>query len=123
MTGIATTDLAFDAPAGSIIRSLTIRDLDINHDWLRDLVVVAQWDGQDIATLWNREGTVDGKDGGLDDDFLPFTGGDINFDNRVYEQFVGLNADGIFTLVVRDEVGTDTGSIADLQVEIVYLVP
>ncbi|MSP71323.1 MAG: hypothetical protein EXR76_03870 [Myxococcales bacterium] len=121
--GIATTDLAFDAPAGSIIRSLTIRDLDINHDWLRDLVVVAQWDDQDIATLWNREGTVDGKDGGLDDDFLPFTGGDINFDNRIYQQFVGLNADGIFTLVVRDEVGMDTGSIADLEVEIVYLVP
>lgn len=122
--GEATVDLFFeDVPAGAIIRRLTVRDLDINHSWLIDLVVEAQWDGETIATLWNRDGDLGGGDGGLDDDFLPLTGGDINFDDREYLQFAGLPADGIFTLRVTDNAMRDTGAIADLDVEIEYFLP
>ena len=121
--GVAEVDLLFDAPDGAIIRNLTIRDLDINHSWLRDLRVVAQWDGEDVAVLWNRDGDINGDDGGLDDDSLPLTGGDINFDMRRYPEFAGRAALGIFTLRVEDNAGRDVGSIADLDVEIEYLVP
>ncbi|MCK6571640.1 pre-peptidase C-terminal domain-containing protein [Myxococcota bacterium] len=121
--GEALVDLLFDVPAGAVIRNLRIRDLDINHSWLIDLTVVAQWDGEDIVTLWNRDGAPDGSDGGLDDDWFLGTGGDINFDDRDYVQFAGLPADGIFTLVVRDNAARDTGAIADLHVEIEYFLP
>jgi subtilisin-like proprotein convertase family protein len=123
VAGVAEVDLLFDAPDGAIIRNLTIRDLDINHSWLRDLRVVAQWDGEDVAVLWNRDGDINGDDGGLDDDSLPLTGGDINFDMRRYPEFAGRAALGIFTLRVEDNAGRDVGSIADLDVEIEYLVP
>lgn len=121
--GVAEVDLLFDAPRGAIVRSLVIRDLDIDHAWLRDLRVIAQWDGEDVVTLWNRDGDDSGDDGGLDDDFLPFTGGDINFDNRRYFEFAGRAALGIFTLRVEDLGGRDVGTITDLDVEIEYLVP
>jgi hypothetical protein len=122
--GEASVDLFFeDVPVGAIIRTVTIRDLDINHSWLIDLVVKAQWNGDDVVTLWNRAGDMGGGDGGLDDDFLPFTGGDINFDDRVYQDFAGLPADGIFSLVVTDNATRDTGDIANLEVEIEYFLP
>lgn len=121
--GVAEVDLAFNAPNGAVIRNLTVVDLDINHEFLRDLVVTLLWDGEPVATLWNRQGDVDGGDGGLDDDFLPFTGGDINFDDRDYPQFAGLPADGILTLRVEDLGRADVGDIANLEVEVEYLVP
>ncbi|MCA9542816.1 MAG: pre-peptidase C-terminal domain-containing protein [Myxococcales bacterium] len=121
--GEASLDLEFDAPAGSVIRNLRIRDLDINHSFLRDLRVTALWNGVPVAILWDRQGALDGTDGGEDDDFLPFTGGDINFDNRDYPQFSGLPARGTFTLLVEDLAINDEGEIADLDVEIEYLVP
>ena len=119
--GSADVPLVFNAPAGAIIRSLTVRDLDINHTWLIDLVVKAQWDGTDVVTFWNRDG--DGTDAGLDDDWLPFTDGDINYDNRVYNQFAGLPADGTFNLHVEDMAPADVGAIANLDVEIEYFLP
>ncbi len=121
--GVVEVNFDFEAPAGAVIRTLTIRDLDINHDWLPDLVVTAQWDGVDIVTLWNRQGDANGNDGGLDDDFLPLTGGDINFDNRIYRDFAGLPANGTFTVRVEDRGLFDTGDFADLDVEIEYLIP
>jgi hypothetical protein len=121
--GVATVDLDFDPPAGAVIRRVTVRDLDINHSWLPDLRVIAQWNGEDVAVLWDRQGDANGGDGGLDDDFLPFTGGDINFDNRVYREFEGLPAGGTFTLRVEDQAPGDTGEIANLDVEIEYLLP
>ena len=42
--GVADVDFDFEAPAGAVIRTLTIRDLDINHDWLPDLVVTRNCD-------------------------------------------------------------------------------
>jgi hypothetical protein len=122
--GVVEVDLGFDVPPGSVIRNLRIRDLDINHTWLPDLVVTLWWEGEEIATLWNREGDRNnGGDGGLDDDFLPFTGGDINFDNRDYPQFVGLPARGTLTLRVEDRGARDTGEVANLDVEIEYFEP
>ncbi len=121
--GVADVDFDFEAPAGAVIRTLTIRDLDINHAWLPDLVVTARWNGLDVVNLWNRYGDENGRDAGLDDDFLPLTGGDINFDNRVYREFAGLPANGRFTLHVEDRAGNDVGEIADLDVQIEYLIP
>jgi len=42
---------------------------------------------------------------------------------RRYPEFAGRAALGIFTLRVEDNAGRDVGSIADLDVEIEYLVP
>ena len=121
--GVATVELFFDAPPGSLIRSLTIREMDVNHSWLPDLRIVAQWLDEDVVVLWNREGGNDGSDGGLDDDFLPFTGSDIYFDDRRYREFEGLPADGWFTLVVEDHAGGDTGEIDEIEVVIEYFAP
>ncbi len=116
-------EIAFNAPAGAVISQLTVRDLDINHTWLNDLVVKYLWEGEEIVTVWNRDGDADGDDNGLDDDFLPFTGSDINFDNRRYLQFAGLPARGTFTLRIEDHGPRDTGEFDNLDVEIDFLVP
>ncbi len=116
-------DLVFNTPPGAIIRNLRVRDLDINHDFLRDLVVTALWDGEVIDILWNREGDEQGNDGGLDDDFLPFTGGDINFDNRDYPAFSGLPANGTFTLRIEDLAAGADGELTNLDVQVEYLIP
>ena len=81
------------------------------------------WDGQEVVTLWNREGDNNGRDGGLDDDFLPGTGGDINFDNRDYDQFLGRPATGTFTLRIEDRAMADDGELAALRVRVEYLAP
>ena len=57
-------------PEGAVIRNLVIRDLVINHGFLRDLRVSGQWDGQELAVFWNRQGDNNGRDGG-EDDFPP----------------------------------------------------
>ncbi len=121
--GVAEAALTFDVPAGALIRNLRVRDLDVNHDFLRDLFITGLWNGEQRVVLWNRQGDSDGNDGGEDDDFLPFTGGDINFDNRDYSEFAGLSAQGTFTLRVEDRAGGDDGEIADLDVEIEYFLP
>ena len=122
--GVAEVTLSFDVPAGAVIRNLRVRDLDINHDWLPDLVVTLWWNGEQIASLWDRDGDrANGLDGGLDDDFLPFTGDDINFDNRDYAQFVGLPARGDLVLRVEDRGIGDSGTIEDLDIEIEYFEP
>ena len=64
-----------------------------------------------------------GGDGGFDDDFLPFTGGDIDFDGRVYREFAGRPADGTFTLRVEDFAPEDTGRVERVEIEVEYLVP
>ena len=55
-----------------------MRDLHIDHGFLNDLLVYGSWNGQRRATLWNRKVSEDKM--GVDDDFLPFTGDDIDFD-------------------------------------------
>ncbi len=119
--------LRFDVPQGSILQSLKLRDLVISHGFLRDLRVSGQWNGQEIEVFWNREGDADGNDGGLDDDFLPLTGSNIDFDNRVYQSFAGQPADGTFTLVIEDYVFDrqvqNDGIFRNLEVEITYLEP
>ena len=120
--GVVTVDLDFAAPAGAVIRTVTIRDMNIDHSYLNDLVVVAQWNGVDVVTLWDRQGDM-GSDGGLDDDFLPDLTRDIFFDDRVYRQFAGLPADGTFTLRIEDHAVADSGTLTSLDVQVEYLVP
>jgi hypothetical protein len=117
-------DLAVDAPAGSVIRTLTIRDLDIDHSFLRDLRVSAHWDRIERAVVWNREGDADGGDGAADDDNLEIGGGnDITISNREYPGFTGLPADGVFTLRVEDFAALDEGELTTLEIAVEYLVP
>ncbi len=124
--GIVEVDLLFDAPPdGAVIRSVHI-GLNIDHEYLNDLRLIAQWDSQDIVVLWDRQGD-NGSDGGEDDDFLPDLTRDIYFDiddaDRNYRAFAGLPAVGIFTLRIEDHGFFDTGTLTDLEVEVEYLVP
>jgi subtilisin-like proprotein convertase family protein len=123
MAGVLEQSLRFEVPAGSVIRNVRIEDMVIEHDWLRDLRVTALWDDQEVAVLWNREGDANGDDGGLDDDFLPFTGSDINFDNRDYAEFLGRPAGGTFTLRIEDLAAGDDGELTSLRVRVEYLAP
>ena len=95
----------------------------INHGFLRDLRVSGQWDGQELAVFWNRQGDNNGRDGGEDDDFLPLTGDDINFDNRRYPEFAGRSAQGTFTLVIEDLANRFDGELRNLHVEVEYFAP
>ncbi len=122
--GSLDVDLVVDAPAGSVIRTLTIRSLDIDHGFLRDLRVSAQWDGVERAVVWNREGDLDGGDGAADDDNLEIGGGnDITIEGREYPGFIGLPADGVFTLRIEDFAALDEGEITELEIEVEYLLP
>ncbi len=121
--GVLEVDLDVEAPAGAIISELTVRDLIIAHTFLPDLVVTYLWNGEPIVTVWNRNGDDAGDDGGLDDDFLPFTGSNIDFDNRRYREFAGLPANGTFTLRIEDRAGVDVGDFENLEIEVDYLVP
>ena len=84
-----------------------------------ELRLTALWDGEERAVLWNHLGDY-GFDGGFDDDFLPFTNDNINFDQRSYDGFSGLPANGQFTLRVDDWVEGDSGQVTNLDVEIEY---
>ena len=121
--GRVEVDLVVEAPVGAIVSGVTVRDLVVSHDWLPDLVVSALWDGEVVVVVWDRQGDGSGGDGGLDDDFLPFTGGNIDFDGRVYREFAGRPADGTFTLRVEDFAPEDTGRVERVEIEVEYLVP
>ena len=135
--GVFTSEpLDFGAiPANSIVRSLTIKELDINHNCLNDLKVELLWDGEVIKTVWNRQGDAC-LDGQLDDDSLTSTacfgdianrffrtGNDICFQDRVYTEFGGLDARGDFQVRVSDYVSGDTGELVNLDIEIEYFLP
>lgn len=124
-------------PANAIIRSLTVKELDINHGCLNDLKVELLWDGQVIKTLWNRQGDQC-LDGGLDDDSVnplsPCAGGyyanrftrignDLCLQDRNYTEFGGLDAQGDFTVRISDFVNGDTGELVNLDIEIEYFLP
>ncbi len=121
--GVVSVDLDVAAPAGAVIRTVTIVGMNIDHEFLPDLVVVAAWNGVDLVTLWNRDGDEDGRDGGLDDDLLPDLSTDIWFEDRIYREFAGLPANGTFTLRIEDHAGIDTGTLTELEVEVEYLIP
>ena len=114
--------MALNAPAGAIVTGVTVRDLDINHSFLRDLRVSLEM-GDAEAVLWDRQGDWDGGDGGLDDDWVWGTGGDINFDNRSYREFDLLPLANEMRLVILDQGPDDVGTLADLDIEINYLAP
>jgi hypothetical protein len=124
-------------PAGAIVRQLKVRQLDINHRCLADLEVNLLWDGEPIVNLWNRDGD-NCLDGGLDDDSAGSIGcfggvaaagwngrlgNDICFENRIYNQFAGLDAQGELTVEVIDYNPDNTGSVVDMQFELEYLLP
>jgi subtilisin-like proprotein convertase family protein len=149
--GVYTTPaIRFPAvPAGSIVRKLRIRQLDINHRCLGDLQVTLLWDGVPITTLWNRDGE-NCDDAGLDDDSLTsvgcnslsgLLGRDICFENRYYPaydenapdqplfqngfdpMFAGLDAQGDLTVEIKDFVSGNVGKLVKLQVELEYFIP
>ncbi len=120
--GVLERSLTFDVPPGALIRRLTVRDLHVEHDFLNDLLLTMLWDGEHRATLWNREGQR-GQDGGLDDDFLPFTSDDIDFDHRTYEPFAGLPADGTLTLRIEDRAERYEGRLTDFEVDLEFFLP
>jgi len=122
--GAITVNLPLEVPAGAIIRRLTIDDLTIEHEFLRDLVIVATWDGQDVATLWNRDGAADGTDGGMDDDFVRDFDNDIELDDRIYLEFTGMGAgDGRFGLRIEDHAEGTAGRLTELDVEVEFVQP
>lgn len=138
-SGVLTTPaLAFTGvPAGSIVRSLKVKQLDINHGCLSDLKVELLWDGAVVATVWNRDG-VDCLDNQLDDDSALSlscaagvaaagwnfrAGNDICFLDRTYREFAGLDAQGDFQVRVTDAVRNETGSVVNLELEMQYLQP
>ena len=124
MPGTLSVDVPIAAPAGSLIRLLTIRLMDLDHDYLTDLRLTGQWNGLDVVSLWNRLGASNGADGGFDDDFSDLIGGrDIVFRDRAYQEFSGLPADGVFTLFIEDLIALDTGTLQELEIEVEYLVP
>lgn len=113
-----------DAPEGAVIRKLVIRDLFLEHDNLTDLRIVARWNGEDVAVVWDRLGDEDGRDGGFDDDFVyDFGRPDIDLDDRRYRAFEGLPAAGLFELVVQDVLSGDQGFVSSLDVEVEYVIP
>jgi hypothetical protein len=124
-SSITTMPLAFsNIPAGAVVRKLKLVNFDLNHSFLRDLVIVMNWDAQPILNIWNRDGDANGDDAGLDDDsFFDIIGKDVNFVNRVYPDFAGLDAQGDFTVTVQDFARNNTGTLVDLEVEIEYMVP
>lgn len=96
-----------DVPAGSIIKKLKIKQLDINHGCLGDLQVTLLWDGEPIHTLWNRDGQ-NCLDNGEDDDSLSSigcfggvgaagwnrrVGNDLCLENREYPKYVESERD------------------------------
>ena len=122
LLGTIDIPLMIQAPEGARIRRLYIRDLQIQHSFLNDLRLIGVWNNVPRVFLWNHDGDY-GFDGGLDDDELPFTGQDINFDQRSYSEFSGLPADGEFVLRVEDWVEGDTGRLTHLEVEVEYFLP
>ena len=124
MPGVLSVDIPVSAPAGSLIRSLTIRNMDLDHEYLTDLRITGLWNGLDVVSLWNQLGASNGSDGGFDDDFSDLLGGrDINFSNRTYQEFAGLPADGVFTLYIEDLARGDVGTLEELEIEVEYFVP
>ena len=98
-----------------------IENLKISHTYLRDLRITAGWNGEEKVVLWNTQGDVEGRDGGLDDDFL--SDRDIDFGGRIFSEFAGLPANGTFFLRVEDRLPEDMGTLDQLDLRIEYLSP
>ena len=138
-----------NVPAGSVVRKLKLKQLDINHRCLGDLQVTLLWDGVPITTLWNRDGE-NCDDAGLDDDsltsigcssFSGIFGRDICFENRFYPafddndpnqplfqnsfdpMFAGLDAQGELTVEIKDYVSNNVGKLVNVQFELEYFIP
>ena len=119
--GIVIEEMNVDAPEDAAIRRVTIRDLKIEHTYLMDLKISIGWNGVEKAIIWNRQGDLNGRDAGLDDDFL--SDQDIDLDDRNYSQFAGLPARGTFFIKIEDQLPEDTGMLRNLEVEVEYLLP
>ena len=124
-------------PDGAVVRQLTVTQLDINHGCLADLEVILKWDGEPIVYLWNREGE-NCLDAGLDDDsalsigcfagvgaarWNGRLGNDICFENRIYNEFAGLDAQGDLTVEVIDHNPDNDGSVVNMSFSLEYLIP
>jgi subtilisin-like proprotein convertase family protein len=131
MPGVYTTEaMTFpNIPQGSVVKSLTIQQLDINHRCVGDLEVTLLWDGQPIKTIWNRDGN-NCTDGGLDDSGFSigcfadtiFTR-DICFENREYSEFAGLDAQGELSVEIKDFVSGNSGTLVNMQFDLQYYIP
>jgi hypothetical protein len=154
MPGVYTTPVIRfpNVPAGSIVKKLRLKQLDINHRCLGDLQVTLLWDGIPITTLWNRGGE-NCLDNGDDDDSLSSLGciggvgaagwngrlgNDICLENRDYPSvnpndphyvdlfnpmFAGLDAQGELTVEVKDFVSGNTGTVVNVEFELEYFIP
>ena len=80
------------------------------------------WNNEPIKVIWDRNGNF-GRDGGLDDDFMPFTSEDITFKNRSYAGFAGLPAKGVFGVKIEDLTEGDVGTLDRLRVRLEYVTP
>ena len=106
---------------GAVIRKLTVKNLLIEHTYLRDLRVSIGWNDEERVVLWNLQGDGNGRDAGADDDF--FSDRDIDFSNRMYSEFAGLPALGTFYIRIEDQLAEDTGVLKELEIEVEYLQP
>jgi hypothetical protein len=119
--GVLIEEIPIVAPADTVIRRLTIKDLKLSHTYLRDLKISAGWNGEQRVVLWNTQGDVEGRDAGLDDDFL--SDRDIDLQRRLFAEFAGLPANGTFFLRVEDRLPSDTGTLDKLEIQVEYLLP
>ena len=131
--------IGFDnVPFGAVVSQLKLKQLDVNHRCVGDLEITLLWDGVPIKTLWNRDGE-NCLDGGLDDDNAnPLSGcaagvgaaswnfrlgNDVCFENRVYSEFAGLDAQGELTVEIKDYASDNTGSLVNLEFELDFFIP
>ena len=120
--GQAVVNLQFDAPNDAVIYALTLSELKLPHAFLNDLRLTLMWNNEPISVIWDRNGEL-GRDGGFDDDFMPFTSEDITFNNRLYGGFAGLPANGTFGIKIEDLTEGDIGTLERLRVRMDYTVP
>ncbi|MBN1824697.1 MAG: carboxypeptidase regulatory-like domain-containing protein [Candidatus Eisenbacteria bacterium] len=86
--------------------------LDITHTYIGDLIVTLESPGGAIVTLHNRSGgTAENIVGWYPDDLEP--AGDLG-------DFLGLDAEGDWTLTVSDNAGYDTGTLNEWCLKITY---
>ncbi len=112
-----TFNIASQIPTSGTITNLLIKNLKIEHTWVKDLTVKIKIGSSSYITIWEKLGGT--TDGGNDDDTEDDD--DIQYTNR---NFTGLNGsltgDGILTMEICDAVTSDTGKLQEFDFELEY---
>ncbi len=112
-----TVDLSTTIPTNGVVTNFILKNLKVNHTYPYDLTIKGSIGDSPQIIFWNQQGGTD--DGCQDDDVE--NDDDVELINRTYSELNGSNVGNrVFTLELCDKLTGDTGTLQNLEFELLY---